>query len=190
MHIFDLIMISAALGVGCGEPDDGADSGTAADGGGDAGTGDGGGVGDGGDTGDDGISFTEVATGSVSPDMRCGLKDGNGPMMCDEASLVVVSTSSASEFTETFTETFGKDVPDVDLTGRVALISYLPMCPSVHDWLAMDHIDLDGSTLRVDETYVSSGGGQEVACIYNVVTISAVDFDSIEATLGSGFPTE
>ncbi len=187
MHIFNLIMISAALGVACGEPDDGADTGAVGDGGGDAGTTDGGGAGD---TGGDGIPFAEVAAGSVSPDMRCGLKDGNGPMMCDEASLVVVSTSSASEFTETFTEIFGKEVPDVDLTDRVALISYLPMCPSVHDWLAMDHIDLDGSTLRVDETYVSSGGGQAVACLYNVVTIAAVDFDSIEATLGSGFPTE
>ncbi|RME24673.1 MAG: hypothetical protein D6798_10645 [Deltaproteobacteria bacterium] len=186
MHIFDLIMVSAALGVGCGEPDDGTDTSTAADGGSDAGTADGGG-----DTGDDGISFTDVASGSVSPDGRCGVENAaKTGTMCDESSLVVLSAASSAEFESLFTESVGGSPPDVEFTDRVALISYLPVCPSVHDWLAMDHIDLDGSVLRVDETHVSSGGGQVEACLYNVVTIAAVDFDSIEATLGSGFPTE
>jgi hypothetical protein len=76
-----------------------------------------------------------------------------------------------------------KPVPDVDLSGRIALLSYLPLCPSLHDWLEVDHISLDGTTLRVDESRRLTGGGQAVACLYNVVTISEVEFERIEATL-------
>jgi len=171
MHIFNLIMLSAALGVACGEPDSGADSGATADGGsGDAGTADGGGggVGDGGDTGGSGISFTEVATGHVATRPACGVSDLNSPIMCDESSLVVLSTDSMPEFEALFMDLFGKSVPDVDLKDRVALISYLPVCPSLHDWIEVDRVDLDGSVLRVDETRISSGGGQAEACLYNV----------------------
>ncbi len=186
MHIFNLIMISAALGVACGEPDDGADTGAVTDGGGDAGTTDGGGAGD---TGGDGIPFTEVATGS-NPSVICKPLAPAGTDGCSEAGMVVLPARTTKEFVDLFESHVYLDAPKLDLDGGadVSLISYLPQCGIVHDWLQVEHVDLDGATLRVDEAHILTDGGAEVACLYNVVTIPAVDFKTIEATLTEHVP--
>ncbi len=193
-----MLSVFAALCTACGEPDEadggggGGDGGVADGGGGDGGVADGGvadgGGGDGGspdgggkETGDPGIAFVEVVNDLI-PSVTCGPTKSD-TVACAEEDLVVLAAYSDAEFISLFSDNIPVAPPAVDLKSEIALISYLPLCPTLNETLRVDRVDLAGTALVVDETRVDADGGDEPACLYNVVTIPVVEFDTITATL-------
>ncbi len=190
-----MLSVFAALCTSCGEPGGGGDGGVAdggvADGGvADGGVADGGG-GDGGspdgggkETGDPGIAFTEIAHGRSSYVDDCVEADSLVVDGFADGTLAVVAAADVARFNKLFEAYLGTPAPALSLDGEIALISFIPHAPSLHDSLRVDQVSLGGSTLMVDESrVVVDGGGSAEACLYNVVTIPVVEFDTITATL-------
>lgn len=133
---------------------------------------------------DPGIPF-EVVVEDVQIDPSwCGTAQPKGPA-CSEEDLLILWTDDPLMVESWFTEQIKVDAPSFGLDGRIALLSYLPVCPSYQRQLHVERLDLHGTTLQVAEQLISPPDPGDVAgCPYSLVTIpDTTAFTDIEGTL-------
>lgn len=137
---------------------------------------------------EDGVPFETVVIGNNSSTKYCGPVQPTGPV-CNEEGLTVLVADDAETFASLFGEHIKLEPPAVDMNARVALLSYLPICPTLDVDLYVTGANLDASMLHLAELLaVPDGFGEVIGCPYNVITISAdLPFTQIAATMAGGW---